>query len=189
VEMRSLDAVDDHSGYRQWIRAEVAYQLHRAGARMDIPEGCPQPLAFQFAGDWQAAAQAWRALGCPCEAARALAEGDHEARRQALVEFERLGAYAMARHLRRELQRDGVQGVPRGQRTSTQSNPHGLTAREMDVLRLLCSGLKNAEIAGHLHRSVRTVDHHVAAVFAKLGVNTRTEAMAAALAVGVRPAN
>ncbi len=60
-----------------------------------------------------------------------------------------------------------------------------LTAREIEVLQLLCEGLKNSEIAERLCRSVRTVDHHLAAVFTKLGVATRTEAVAAALHAGI----
>jgi DNA-binding CsgD family transcriptional regulator len=63
----------------------------------------------------------------------------------------------------------------------------GLTARELEVLRLLCDGLRNAEIAARLHRSVRTVDHHLAAVFAKLGVESRAAAIAAAQRAGLTP--
>jgi DNA-binding NarL/FixJ family response regulator len=47
----------------------------------------------------------------------------------------------------------------------------------MKVLALMVQGLRNAEIAAQLHRSVRTVDHHVAAVLAKLGVETRLAAV------------
>jgi DNA-binding NarL/FixJ family response regulator len=75
----------------------------------------------------------------------------------------------------------------RGMRASTEANPYQLTARELEVLLLLCEGLKNAAIAARLFRSVRTVDHHLAAVFAKLGVASRTEAVANALMAGLRP--
>lgn len=99
--------------------------------------------------------------------------------------FEALGAEVAATQLRRDLRAAGTRGLPRGQRASTQANPMALTARELEILRLLCAGLRNADIAAQLSRSVRTVDHHVAAVLAKLGVGTRTEAVAAARALGL----
>ena len=70
-------------------------------------------------------------------------------------------------------------------RTSTQANPFQLTAREFEVLLLLCEGLRSSVIAKRLFRSVRTVDHHLTAVFAKLGVASRTEAVALALRAGL----
>ena len=78
----------------------------------------------------------------------------------------------------------GVRGVARGARTSTRSHPCGLTGAEMKVLALMAQDLRNAEIAAGLHRSVRTVDHHVAAVLAKLGTASRGEAVRRALAEG-----
>ena len=59
--------------------------------------------------------------------------------------------------------------------------------RELEVLRLLCDGLRNAEIAARLSRSVRTVDHHLAAVFAKLGVDSRVAAIRLAQRDGLAP--
>ena len=53
------------------------------------------------------------------------------------------------------------------------------------VLELLAAGLRNKEIALRLHRSARTVDHHLVAIFGKLGVATRAEAVSAAYRLGV----
>jgi non-specific serine/threonine protein kinase len=53
----------------------------------------------------------------------------------------------------------------------------GLTAREIDILRLVADGLTNAEIAEHLVLSERTVHAHLRSIFDKLGVNTRTAAV------------
>ena len=63
-------------------------------------------------------------------------------------------------------------GMPagRGPRATTRANPAGLTERQLDVLELVSEGLTNAQIAERLVLSVRTVDHHVAAVLDKLGV-------------------
>jgi DNA-binding CsgD family transcriptional regulator len=168
-----------------WIPGELAYWLQRAGALDAMPRCCAEPYALQIGGRWREAADAWGRYGCPYERARALVEGDAGAQLEALAVFEQLGARPDAERLRRQLQAAGVHGIPRGQRPSTRGNPHQLTAREVEVLGLLCRGLKNSEIAAHLCRSVRTVDHHLAAVFAKLGVATRTEAMAAALQAGI----
>jgi DNA-binding CsgD family transcriptional regulator len=57
----------------------------------------------------------------------------------------------------------------------------GLTPRERDVLALVAEGASNQAIADRLYLSKRTVEHHVGAVLAKLGVTTRAEAIALAL--------
>jgi len=182
--LTALVATPTRSRYHRDLMDEIAYYRGRTEDNSDASMHT-RPFALQFAGKWREAADAWHELGCPYEQARALAEGDEEAQREALGLFERLGANPMIARLRRRLREAGVRGVPRGQRASTQANPYALTAREIEVLQLLCGGLRNAQIAERLSRSVRTVDHHLAAAFSKLGVGTRTEAVAAALAMGV----
>lgn len=68
---------------------------------------------------------------------------------------------------------------------AARKNPAGLTARELEVLALLTRQLSTADIAAQLVVSPRTVDHHVARIRAKLGVHTRTEAVAAARQLGL----
>ena len=55
--------------------------------------------------------------------------------------------------------------------------PDGLTAREAEVLRLLASGLSNAEIAGCLFLSNATVKTHINRIFAKTGARDRAQAV------------
>jgi DNA-binding NarL/FixJ family response regulator len=74
----------------------------------------------------------------------------------------------------------GVKGIPTAPRASTKANPAGLTDRETEVLALLAQGLSNAAIAGRLHRSTRTVEHHVATLTGKLGADSRQSAVAIA---------
>jgi DNA-binding NarL/FixJ family response regulator len=78
--------------------------------------------------------------------------------------------------LRHELRRLGVTRLPGRPRPRTRANPAGLTDRQLEVLELLAEGLTNAEIAERLVVSVRTVDHHVAAILVKLDVASRREA-------------
>jgi DNA-binding NarL/FixJ family response regulator len=60
-----------------------------------------------------------------------------------------------------------------------------LTPREGEILRLLASGNTDPAIAAALFISVRTVENHVARIFAKLGVRTRTAAVTTAIASGL----
>ena len=55
-------------------------------------------------------------------------------------------------------------------------HPEGLTPREVEVLRLLAGGLTNPQIAERLVVSLPTVNTHVASIFNKLGVNSRSAA-------------
>ena len=60
-----------------------------------------------------------------------------------------------------------------------------LTAREQEVLQLLARGLRNKEIAARLHVSERTVNFHLANIYQKLNVSSRTEALSRAIEQGL----
>jgi DNA-binding CsgD family transcriptional regulator len=103
-------------------------------------------------------ARAWRALGDEASASMEL-----EAARAVFVE---LGAVP-------DLLR--VDGLSRGEQ-ATAAAP--LTAREIEVVRLVAEGKTNRVIAGQLYLSEKTVDRHLSNVFAKLGVSSRAAATA-----------
>ena len=158
-----------------WFAGELAYWQWKAGALDDAPEWIAEPYRLQLAGDAAGAAAAWRNRLCPYEAARSLADAGDEG---ALAELDALRARPAAAALRRRL------GL-RGPRDSTRGNPAGLTARELDVLRLVAAGKRNADVADELVVSPRTVDHHVSAILRKLRVRTRGEAAVAAAELGL----
>ena len=56
--------------------------------------------------------------------------------------------------------------------------PGGLSARELEVLRLIAGGKSNRDIASSLTISPNTVARHVSNIFDKIGASNRTEAAA-----------
>jgi DNA-binding CsgD family transcriptional regulator len=160
-----------------WLAGEFAYWRWRAGCAVDPPSWIAAPFRLQIAGDWRAAAEVWRNLGCPYEQARALAEGDSIAQQQALMIFDGLGARPAAANLRRAMRVQGVRGIPRGPRSTTRANRFGLTNRQLEILALLAEGSTNAEIARRMSIAPKTAEHHVAAVIAKMEVISRHAAV------------
>ena len=65
------------------------------------------------------------------------------------------------------------------------ANGHGLTRRELDVLRQLGKGLRASEIAEELRISPKTVSSHIQHILAKLGVHSRAQAVARAYEYGL----
>jgi DNA-binding CsgD family transcriptional regulator len=145
-----------------------------AAARVQLAEGDPQVALASL----RRAETAWRELAAPYEAAsvresigiacRALGDEDtavleFEAAREA---FETVGAAPDAARLERQL---GASGAER---------PHGLSERELEVLRLVAGGSSNRQIADALVISEHTVARHLQNIFAKLGVSSRTAASA-----------
>ena len=168
-----------------WIHGELLLWQSRAQPDAPIAGEVAEPYRLMLPGDWRAAANAWAPIGMPYEQALALAEGPEEALREALTILDRLGAGPLAAIVRRRLRESGVRSVPRGPREATRANPSGLTVKELEVLQLLAQGCSNAQLARRMHRSPKTVDHHVCSLLEKLGVHSRTEAVAAAYARGI----
>ncbi|HEX4300804.1 MAG TPA: AAA family ATPase [Gammaproteobacteria bacterium] len=169
-----------------WMTDELAYWLWRHGQPVEAIAEPLTPFAMQVAGDWKGAARAWAGIGCTYEEAVSLADsGEEETLRTALVLFERLGAAPMAARVRRTLRAGGVRDVPRGAQQRNRQNPAGMTTRQLKVLTLVAEGRRNADIARLLFVSEKTVDHHVSAILAKLGVRTRGEAAATAARLGL----
>jgi DNA-binding CsgD family transcriptional regulator len=124
------------------------------------------------------ASRAWQELDAPYEAARTRvlvglacqALGDDDAARLELeaanAGFERLGAAPDVARVKRLIEPEDVR------------ERHGLTQRELEVLRLVAAGRSNREIAAALVVSEHTVARHAQNIFGKLGVSSRTAATA-----------
>jgi DNA-binding NarL/FixJ family response regulator len=141
-------------------RALAATRLFAAAERCRDLTGIGRWTSFARAGYERAVAAARAALG----------EGDFAA------------AWAAGRAL--PLERAVAEALDVGAAPAAPP-PGPLSPRETEVLRLLASGLPDREIAAALFVSVRTVEAHVARIFAKLGVRTRAAATAAAIAAGL----
>jgi DNA-binding NarL/FixJ family response regulator len=172
-ELTALSAV---TGAGSGVLHAVA--AHARGAVL-LAEGEPGAALEEL----HAACRAWQEMGAPfetaqvrvlvAEACRAL--GDTEAAElecdAARAVFDRLGAAPARARL------DELAG---GQRQQRRPAPDALpvTARELEVLRLVAAGRTNREIAGTLSVSERTVERHLGNVFTKLDVPNRAAATA-----------
>jgi DNA-binding CsgD family transcriptional regulator/tetratricopeptide (TPR) repeat protein len=170
---------------RRWTLGELAWWSALGDGPRSSPMPLPEPFARMLAGDWVAAAEAWRDLNAPLWEGIALAcATDLELARRGLELLATVDAPAVRDALIRDRHRRGL-AVPRGPRAAARSNAFSLTARELDVLTLVAEGLTNAEVAQQLFLSEKTVGHHVSAALRKLGEPTRARAVAAARRAGL----
>jgi DNA-binding NarL/FixJ family response regulator len=150
------------------IAAMAAYARGAVALAQDDPTAALASL--------RTAAETWRALDAPYEIARARelvgracrSLGDDDTAtlelEAALEAYLDLGATPDATRVR------AYADPPR-------ASTHGLTPRELDVLRLVASGMSNREVARELVISEHTVARHLQNVFARLGVASRTAAV------------
>ena len=165
-------AADELSRIALDLRAPLlgAAADHMQGAVL-LAEGDPRGALVALQRAWTG----WQELEVPYEAARVRVLvglacrqlGDQDGAEMELDAarwvFQQLGAVP-------DLAR--VQALPAGPAAG------GLTAREVQVLRLVAAGRTNRAIAAELMLSARTVDRHVSNIFTKLGVSSRAEATA-----------
>lgn len=90
------------------------------------------------------------------------------------------GQAALSPEIASKVVRQMASGKPAGAAEQVES----LTERELDVLRLAAQGKTNRAIGSELDISHRTVQGHLASIYGKLGVNSRTEAVTEALRRG-----
>jgi DNA-binding CsgD family transcriptional regulator len=180
--LRALVADPDVHGQ---LAIRIAAAAALAGLGFTDVEGDRSPHRLVAAGDWRAAADAFGESGWPYDRALMLSLlDDAPSLEEALSTARSLGAVPLEQRVARRLRELGHR-VPRGPYGTTRSNPAHLTQRQLEVLALLVDGRTNQEIADELVVSLRTAEHHVAAVLAKLGATSRREAPQRAVDLGL----
>jgi predicted ATPase/DNA-binding CsgD family transcriptional regulator len=193
-------AAGDLADAAMWFREEVT-RLRQFGSRAALAVGLADVATLAAAREaWQPAVRLFakaEALAQAEAAAFSLPARDHYERAYARA-TEALGDSAPAvaaagRALTLEEALAEVDTEARAIAASAGQEPRrahddsgfGLTPRELDVLRLLVEGKSDREIGEALFIGTRTVQTHVANLFAKLGVNARAEAAAVAVRRGM----
>ena len=170
-------------------------QAHRLtfAAEAARPGGAAGGQDADALSGWDAAAGAWNHLGQPYPLAHALLRaaqaamdcGDRDGAAERLARAAPLADGLGAGPLREQigsLARRARLGVP-----AAGQPPEllGLTAREIQVLRLVATGCSTRDIAAELFISGKTASVHVSNILAKLGATSRTEAAAIAHRAGI----
>jgi DNA-binding NarL/FixJ family response regulator len=158
---------------RQGAEALDAMSAHARGA-VALADGDARTALVALRRAWHA----WNGLGAPYEAARARvlvglacrSLGDEDG---ATLELEAAGDSLVQLGAAPDVA--GVDSLARG---AAPGDTRGLTARELEVLRLVAAGRSNRGIAEELVISEHTVARHLQNIFAKLGVSSRTAASA-----------
>ena len=122
-----------------WARGEIGFWMWRLGAIDAAPEGAAEPFALQIAGDWRRAAASWEELGCPYEAALALADGDDEACHRAVAAFDGARCASRRPDRSRSPARPGRRSHPPGTDQGNESEsscvcPKALDERAVDLV-------------------------------------------------------
>ncbi len=186
AQLRALTEIE-LSGLRQWDLGELAAWWRRCEVPEPLPvrvDRIPPAWALEFEGRPAEAAAEWTRLGLPYEAGMALLQVEDTAATalpQAMSIFDGIEARQAMLLARSRAQLLGVaQEMPpvrRGPYASSRQHPMGLTASEQQVLRLIAEGRSNKDIARHLSRSPRTIEHQVSAVLGKFSATNRIEVM------------
>jgi ATP/maltotriose-dependent transcriptional regulator MalT len=182
-----LDRLEAQAG--KLATAGPLQQAHRLTFAAEAAEAARagDPGGADVLATWDASARGWESLGQPYPLARALARaaraamdlGDRAAAKERLTRAaalaERLGADPLSQQIGSLARRSrlGLPSVPSARQPAGIST---LTAREIEVLRLVATGRSNREIAAELFISVKTASVHVSNILAKLGAASRTEA-------------
>jgi DNA-binding CsgD family transcriptional regulator len=170
-------------------------QAHQLTFAAEAAQACGAPAGDALAA-WDAAAQAWEHLGSPYPLASALMRaataamdrGDRGGAAQGLARAAALADRLTAVPLREQIEslaRRARLSLPAGTAGSHTAGSFGLTAREIEVLRLVAAGRSNRDIAAELFISTKTASVHVSNILAKLNVTSRTEAAAMAYRAGL----
>jgi len=180
--------LDDATRLLQWL-LETAEMGGRTSRAIEIV--LLQALAFQAGGDTNRAA-------APLERALILAEPRgfyrifvDEGPSMAPLLYKALDRGIAPDYVRRLLQAFPIDEPKQADQSELQGSEadyiEPLSEREIEVLQLIAEGLTNKEVATRLFLSLHTVKTHAKNIYSKLGVHTRTEAVARARTLGVLP--